>query len=271
MPSFHRRFGNMQISRASPTHKYTVNNLTSFKYPLATSKIIFCDIISLKKKNWAVVLWLCASWERELEVSKCKAVIYVCYIMNYLCYVSHNVGVGFLRPPPSRDPTSTTSSGTSRLTVTSDTSALATALQTALNGRTAPTRSQSQPVDLAVPTNAGPQSHQQPYGWHSQPAAFRRGEFRTGWELRIFIICPWSFRRIDHRYCTKLRGSKTIAVSKFSTTVEPFFLMIMCGNFFKRLKKCDKKKTSLMQRALINEGCSKLEWARYCCSFVPQR
>ncbi|XP_012270109.1 potassium voltage-gated channel subfamily H member 2 isoform X2 [Orussus abietinus] len=79
--------------------------------------------------------------------------------------------------PPTREPTST-SSGTSRLTVTSDTSALATALQTALNGRAAPTRSQSQPVDLAVPASA--QAHQ-PHAWHSQPAAFRRGEFKTGY------------------------------------------------------------------------------------------
>ncbi|XP_015430216.1 PREDICTED: potassium voltage-gated channel subfamily H member 2 [Dufourea novaeangliae] len=80
--------------------------------------------------------------------------------------------------PQAREPAST-SSGTSRLTVTSDTSALATALQTALNGRTAPTRSQSQPVDLAVPTT-GQQSHM-PHTWHSQPAAFRRGEFRSGY------------------------------------------------------------------------------------------
>ncbi|XP_011297464.1 potassium voltage-gated channel subfamily H member 7 isoform X6 [Fopius arisanus] len=91
------------------------------------------------------------------------------------------------RPPSSRDPTST-SSGTSRLTVTSDTSALATALQSALNGaasRTAPTRSQSQPVDLAGPptTSQSHHHHHQPqlYGWHSQPAALRRGEFRTGY------------------------------------------------------------------------------------------
>ncbi|XP_015602633.1 potassium voltage-gated channel subfamily H member 2 isoform X4 [Cephus cinctus] len=80
--------------------------------------------------------------------------------------------------PPTREPTST-SSGASRLTVTSDTSALATALQTALNSRSAPTRSQSQPVDLAVPSN-NQQAHQ-PHAWHSQPAAFRRGEFRTGY------------------------------------------------------------------------------------------
>ncbi|XP_043498075.1 potassium voltage-gated channel subfamily H member 2 isoform X12 [Polistes fuscatus] len=79
--------------------------------------------------------------------------------------------------PPTREPTST-SSGTSRLTMTSDTSALATALQAALNGRTAPTRSQSQPVDLAVPTTT--QQTHQPHAWHSQPAAFRRGEFRSG-------------------------------------------------------------------------------------------
>ncbi|XP_029039430.1 potassium voltage-gated channel subfamily H member 6 isoform X11 [Osmia bicornis bicornis] len=84
----------------------------------------------------------------------------------------------FRSRPPTRDPTST-SSGTSRLTVTSDTSALATALQTALNGRTAPTRSQSQPVDLAVPPNT--QQAQLPHAWHSQPAAFRRGEFRSGY------------------------------------------------------------------------------------------
>ncbi|KAL0123192.1 hypothetical protein PUN28_007654 [Cardiocondyla obscurior] len=82
------------------------------------------------------------------------------------------------RRPPMRDPTST-SSGTSRLTVTSDTSALATALQTALNGRTGPTRSQSQPVDLAVPTTTQQQAHQT-HAWHSQPAAFRRGEYRSG-------------------------------------------------------------------------------------------
>ncbi|XP_015185530.1 PREDICTED: potassium voltage-gated channel subfamily H member 2 isoform X10 [Polistes dominula] len=81
------------------------------------------------------------------------------------------------RRPPTREPTST-SSGTSRLTMTSDTSALATALQAALNGRTAPTRSQSQPVDLAVPTTT--QQTHQPHAWHSQPAAFRRGEFRSG-------------------------------------------------------------------------------------------
>ncbi|XP_071579050.1 voltage-gated inwardly rectifying potassium channel KCNH6 isoform X8 [Temnothorax nylanderi] len=80
--------------------------------------------------------------------------------------------------PPMREPTST-SSGTSRLTVASDTSALATALQTALNGRTGPTRSQSQPVDLAVPTSTQQQVHQG-HAWHSQPAAFRRGEYRTG-------------------------------------------------------------------------------------------
>ncbi|XP_076545170.1 potassium voltage-gated channel seizure isoform X15 [Osmia lignaria lignaria] len=97
-----------------------------------------------------------------------------------------NNGNGKLQPssshglfrPPTRDPTST-SSGTSRLTVTSDTSALATALQTALNGRTAPTRSQSQPVDLAVPPNT--QQAHLPHAWHSQPAAFRRGEFRSGY------------------------------------------------------------------------------------------
>nr|XP_031829543.1 potassium voltage-gated channel subfamily H member 6-like isoform X2 [Nomia melanderi] len=80
--------------------------------------------------------------------------------------------------PQTREPTST-SSGTSRLTVTSDTSALATALQSALNGRTAPTRSQSQPVDLAVPPTA--QQTHLPHAWHSQPAAFRRGEFRSGY------------------------------------------------------------------------------------------
>ncbi|XP_076241723.1 potassium voltage-gated channel seizure [Calliopsis andreniformis] len=84
----------------------------------------------------------------------------------------------FRSRPPTREPTST-SSGTSRLTVTSDTSALATALQTALNGRTAPTRSQSQPVDLAVPPNS--QQTHPPHAWHSQPAAFRRGEFRSGY------------------------------------------------------------------------------------------
>ncbi|XP_076390676.1 potassium voltage-gated channel seizure isoform X4 [Megachile rotundata] len=84
----------------------------------------------------------------------------------------------FRSRPPTREPTST-SSGTSRLTVTSDTSALATALQTALNGRTAPTRSQSQPVDLAVPPNT--QQAHLPHAWHSQPAAFRRGEFRSGY------------------------------------------------------------------------------------------
>ncbi|XP_015185521.1 PREDICTED: potassium voltage-gated channel subfamily H member 2 isoform X2 [Polistes dominula] len=84
---------------------------------------------------------------------------------------------GKLVRPPTREPTST-SSGTSRLTMTSDTSALATALQAALNGRTAPTRSQSQPVDLAVPTTT--QQTHQPHAWHSQPAAFRRGEFRSG-------------------------------------------------------------------------------------------
>ncbi|XP_025156617.1 potassium voltage-gated channel subfamily H member 2 isoform X4 [Harpegnathos saltator] len=83
----------------------------------------------------------------------------------------------FRSRPPTREPTSTSSSGASRLTVTSDTSALATALQTALNGRTGPTRSQSQPVDLAVPTSA--QSHQA-HAWHSQPAALRRGEYRSG-------------------------------------------------------------------------------------------
>ncbi|XP_018407350.1 PREDICTED: potassium voltage-gated channel subfamily H member 2 [Cyphomyrmex costatus] len=79
---------------------------------------------------------------------------------------------------PMRDPTST-SSGTSRLTVTSDTSALATALQTALNGRSGPTRSHSQPVDLTVPTSTQQQTHQT-HAWHSQPAAFRRGEYRSG-------------------------------------------------------------------------------------------
>ncbi|XP_011069104.1 PREDICTED: potassium voltage-gated channel subfamily H member 2 isoform X3 [Acromyrmex echinatior] len=79
---------------------------------------------------------------------------------------------------PMRDPTST-SSGTSRLTVTSDTSALATALQTALNGRPGPTRSHSQPVDLAIPTSTQQQAHQA-HAWHSQPAAFRRGEYRSG-------------------------------------------------------------------------------------------
>ncbi|KAH0547484.1 hypothetical protein KQX54_019542 [Cotesia glomerata] len=86
--------------------------------------------------------------------------------------------------PPTREPTST-SSGTSRLTLTSDTSALATALQSALNGgsRTAPTRSQSQPVDLTGPpiTSQAHHHHHQLHGWHSQPAAFRRGEFRTGY------------------------------------------------------------------------------------------
>ncbi|XP_034951442.1 potassium voltage-gated channel subfamily H member 2 isoform X3 [Chelonus insularis] len=95
------------------------------------------------------------------------------------------------RPPSTREPTST-SSATSRLTLTSDTSALATALQSALNGaasgRSAPTRSQSQPVDLAGPPSASQSHHHhhhhhqsQLYGWHSQPAAFRRGEFRTGY------------------------------------------------------------------------------------------
>ncbi|XP_076680992.1 potassium voltage-gated channel seizure isoform X4 [Andrena cerasifolii] len=84
----------------------------------------------------------------------------------------------FRSRPPTREPTST-SSGTSRLTVTSDTSALATALQTALNGRTAPTRSQSQPVDLAVPPTS--QQAPLPHAWHSHPAAFRRGEFRSGY------------------------------------------------------------------------------------------
>lgn len=79
--------------------------------------------------------------------------------------------------PTTREPT--TSSGTSRLTVTSETSALATALQTALNGRTGPTRSQSQPVDLAVPSTTQQQTHQA-HAWHSQPAAFRRGEYRSG-------------------------------------------------------------------------------------------
>ncbi|XP_048513727.1 potassium voltage-gated channel subfamily H member 2 isoform X3 [Athalia rosae] len=83
------------------------------------------------------------------------------------------------RRPPTREPTFT-SSGTSRLTVTSDSSALASALQTALNGRPGPTRSQSQPVDLAVPNTAVQQTHHQPSAWHSQPAAFRRGEFRAG-------------------------------------------------------------------------------------------
>nr|XP_012218332.1 PREDICTED: potassium voltage-gated channel subfamily H member 2 isoform X5 [Linepithema humile] len=86
---------------------------------------------------------------------------------------------GLFSRPTTREPTST-SSGTSRLTVTSETSALATALQTALNGaRTGPTRSQSQPVDLAVPTTTQQQTHQG-HAWHSQPAAFRRGEYRSG-------------------------------------------------------------------------------------------
>ncbi|XP_061940541.1 potassium voltage-gated channel subfamily H member 2 isoform X21 [Apis cerana] len=85
---------------------------------------------------------------------------------------------GLFSRPPTKEPMST-SSGTSRLTVTSDTSALATALQTALNGRTAPTRSQSQPVDLAVPPPS--QQAHLPHAWHSQPAAFRRGEFRSGY------------------------------------------------------------------------------------------
>ncbi|XP_035727276.1 potassium voltage-gated channel subfamily H member 2-like isoform X5 [Vespa mandarinia] len=85
---------------------------------------------------------------------------------------------GKLVRPSTREPMST-SSGTSRLTMTSDTSALATALQAALNGRAAPTRSQSQPVDLAVPTTT--QQAHQPHAWHSQPAAFRRGEFRSGY------------------------------------------------------------------------------------------
>ncbi|XP_066597714.1 potassium voltage-gated channel subfamily H member 6 isoform X4 [Prorops nasuta] len=80
--------------------------------------------------------------------------------------------------PPTRDPTS--SSGVSRLTVMSDTSALASALQTALNGRAGgPTRSQSQPVDLAVAP--GIQQTHQGHIWHSQPAAFRRGEFKSGY------------------------------------------------------------------------------------------
>ncbi|KAK0166083.1 hypothetical protein PV328_004531 [Microctonus aethiopoides] len=103
------------------------------------------------------------------------------------------------RPPSTREPTST-SSATSRLTITSDTSALATALQTALNGATKsssstvqgvttiPTRSQSQPVDLAGPPMITQSHHHhhhhhhqsQLHGWHSQPAALRRGEFRTG-------------------------------------------------------------------------------------------
>ncbi|XP_060828371.1 potassium voltage-gated channel subfamily H member 6 isoform X9 [Bombus pascuorum] len=83
----------------------------------------------------------------------------------------------FRSRPPTKEPPASTSSGTSRLTVTSDSSALATALQTAL--RTAPTRSQSQPVDLAVPPPT--QQAHLPHGWHSQPAAFRRGEFRSGY------------------------------------------------------------------------------------------
>ncbi|XP_046479285.1 voltage-gated inwardly rectifying potassium channel KCNH2 isoform X3 [Neodiprion pinetum] len=84
-----------------------------------------------------------------------------------------------LKRPPTREPTFA-SSGTSRLTVTSESSALASALQSALNGRPGPTRSQSQPVDLAVPATVQ-QAHHQPSAWHSQPAAFRRGEFRTGY------------------------------------------------------------------------------------------
>ncbi|CAK9817131.1 Potassium voltage-gated channel subfamily H member 6 [Anthophora quadrimaculata] len=84
----------------------------------------------------------------------------------------------FRSRPPTREPTST-SSGTSRLTVASDTSGLATALQTALNGRAAPTRSQSQPVNLAVPPNT--QQGHLSHPWHSQTAAFRRGEFRSGY------------------------------------------------------------------------------------------
>lgn len=86
------------------------------------------------------------------------------------------MNICFVRPA-TRDPTST-SSGTSRLTVASDASALANALQTALNNRAAPTRSQSQPVDLAIPPST--QQTHQPHAWHSQPAAFRRGEFRSG-------------------------------------------------------------------------------------------
>ncbi|CAK9834005.1 Potassium voltage-gated channel subfamily H member 7 [Anthophora retusa] len=85
---------------------------------------------------------------------------------------------GLFSRPPTREPTST-SSGTSRLTVASDTSGLATALQTALNGRAAPTRSQSQPVNLAVPPNT--QQGHLSHPWHSQTAAFRRGEFRSGY------------------------------------------------------------------------------------------
>ncbi|XP_076642283.1 voltage-gated inwardly rectifying potassium channel KCNH6-like isoform X3 [Halictus rubicundus] len=92
--------------------------------------------------------------------------------------IQQSTSHGLFRPQ-TRDPASSTPSGTSRLTVTSDTSALATALQSALNGRTAPTRSQSQPVDLAVPPNT--QQTHMPHAWHSQPAAFRRGEFKSGY------------------------------------------------------------------------------------------
>ncbi|XP_017788037.1 PREDICTED: potassium voltage-gated channel subfamily H member 2 [Habropoda laboriosa] len=85
---------------------------------------------------------------------------------------------GLFSRPPTREPTST-SSGASRLTVASDTPELAAALKAALNARAAPTRSQSQPVNLAVPSNAQ-QAHLS-HPWHSQTAAFRRGEFRSGY------------------------------------------------------------------------------------------
>lgn len=124
----------------------TVHNHVRFKY-ISRSAILSGSLMK-RKLDWRVDLLIRASF-------------------SPLC-----------NRPPARDPTST-SSGTSRLTVASDTSALATALQTALNGRTGPTRSQSQPVDLAVPTSTQQQAHQS-HAWHSQPAAFRRGEYRSG-------------------------------------------------------------------------------------------
>lgn len=93
--------------------------------------------------------------------------------------------------PTGREQIQPSSSGASRMTIASDTTALATALQSALNARVPPTRSQSQPVDLATPlscvnnqqqhSHSQHQSHQ-PHAWHSQPSAsYKRAEFRSGY------------------------------------------------------------------------------------------
>ena len=102
---------------------------------------------------------------------------------------------------PGRREQAIPSSGASCVTVTSDTSALANTLQNELNARALPTRSQSQPVDLALPISGSqysqryqlqqppPHQHQPQHAWCSQSsAAFRRDEFRGGFVKSLFFI-----------------------------------------------------------------------------------